>query len=56
MQVEVVIPFTTPHLAPFRKGEKFEATAKEVKAWIAAGLVRAVSKIPEFATAPEQTK
>jgi hypothetical protein len=56
MQVEVVIPFVTPYLAPFRKGEKFEASAKEVKAWIAGGLVRAVPKVPEFATAPQQTK
>jgi hypothetical protein len=57
MQVEVVIPFTQPYLAPFRRGEVFEAPDAEAMQWIAGGLVRPAStKSPEFATAPAQRK
>jgi hypothetical protein len=53
MQVQVVIPFIQPNLAPFRKNEIFECPPEEARALIEGGLVRPVaSKDPEFATVP----
>ena len=57
MFVEVVIPFCEPHLAPFRKGERFELPDVQAKPLIDGKLVRQVdARQPEFAVSPSSRK
>ena len=57
MQIEVIIPFSLPHLSCFRKGEIVNMPDKEAKELIAGKLAKpAPINEPEYAVAPHQRK